>query len=68
MTPADLFGSAQAVLQAGGERLTLYVPAGAHLPASFPRGELLCVPSDGGRTYSARAQRVVDWLRANRLA
>jgi len=60
--------SAQAVLQAGGERLSLYVPAGAHLPASFPRGELLSRQNDGGRNYSTRAQRVLDWLRANRLA
>lgn len=68
MTPEDLKADAQAVIDAGGEHMTLILPAGWRRPSDFPRGELLSVNAWGDRNVSVRAQRVLDWLVTRKLA
>lgn len=46
----------------GLDFMTLVTPKGFKPPPKFPRGELLCVNSDGERVRSYSASRVLKWL------
>jgi hypothetical protein len=65
MTPDQLRTHAHAVIVAGGQGLTLTVPAGWKRPAGFPRCELLSINPKGERNVRVPANRLLRWLDQN---
>lgn len=66
MTAEAIVEACDAVLNAGGERITLVVPKDFKPPRGFPRGELLSVPPGSKhKNLSFPAERVRDWVLAN---
>lgn len=62
MRPQDLAEQAQAVLDAGGARLSLILWRGWPRPQGMPRGVLLVERGDS-RIYSFDARRILKWVR-----
>jgi hypothetical protein len=53
---------ARALVREGVEFMTVWTPQGWRAPRGFPRKELLCVPSMGGKTWRVNAARLVKFL------
>ena len=54
--------AAQTCIDAGGLNVTLETPPCFEPPKGFPRGELLCVNSEGKHVKSYNAKKLLKWL------
>jgi hypothetical protein len=53
---------ARTAIELGHDGLQVWVPQGWKAPKGFPKRELLCCPSAGGRTYRVDARKLHDYL------
>ena len=60
----DLLTHAKACKLQGLDRMTVWTPQGWKAPKGFPRRELLCIPTEGGKTWSVSTDRLLAWLEA----
>ncbi len=64
MKDATLQIAVQTAVEQGWPTFTIWTPQGWQAPKGFPRRELLCCPSEGGRTWRVDSLRLLAWLSA----
>lgn len=47
---------------AEAETITVWTPQGWKAPKGFPRRELLCCPTQGGKTWRINRKRLLAWV------
>jgi hypothetical protein len=64
MKDPQLLAEARALLRMDVEYMAVWTPQGWKAPKGFPRRELLCIPSTGGKTWQVKTARMVKYLEA----